>query len=261
MKAALSSRTSLFDDVDTSRLDKPIVLFSSEDLRKVQGGTDLLNDLGNYLPFVVLALFVVAILLSGNRRRTILRTALGIAFAMALLLIVFNLGRTIYLDSLPSTVNQDAASAVYDQVLTFLRTSLRTAFVVAIIVAIGVWLAGPGQLATRIRESVRGGRELAPGRDGVTACDVRVPLPERAAGPGHRDRARHPRRARRADPARGRGRSRYLWSLALSSSSCSVVTRGRRPRPPRASGGLSVAHSNFLRTRSLVANKPGIAGR
>ena len=163
VKAALSSRTSLFDNVDTSRLDKPIVLFSSEDLRKVQGGTDLLNDLGNYLPFVVLALLVAAILLSGNRRRTILRTALGIAFAMALLLIVFNLGRTIYLDSLPSTVNQGAASAVYDQVLTFLRTSLRTAFVVAIIVAIGAWLAGPGHLATRIRESVRGGHELAPG--------------------------------------------------------------------------------------------------
>ena len=47
-------------------LDKPIVLFSSEDLRKVQGGTSLLNDLGNYLPFVVLALLVAAILLSGT---------------------------------------------------------------------------------------------------------------------------------------------------------------------------------------------------
>ena len=160
---ALSSKTSLFDDVDTSSLDEPIVLFSSEDLRKVQGGTDLLNDLGNYLPFVVLVLFVVAVLLSGNRRRTVLRTALGIAFAMALLLIVFNLGRTIYLDALPATVNQDSAGAVYDQVLSFLRTSLRTAFVVAIIVAIGAWLVGPGQLATRIRESVRGGQELAPG--------------------------------------------------------------------------------------------------
>lgn len=161
--AALSSKTSLFDNVDTSGLDKPIVLFSSEDLRKVQGGTDLLNDLGNYLPFVVLALLVAAIALSGNRRRTILRTALGIALAMALMLIVFNAGRKIYLDALPATVNLNAASAVYDQVLSFLRTSLRTAFVVAIIVAIAAWLAGPGHLATRIRESVRGGHDLAPG--------------------------------------------------------------------------------------------------
>ena len=162
VKAALSSKTSLFDDVDTSSLDKPIVLFSSEDLRKVQEepissttwGTTYRSSCSHCWwrdPAV------------GEPRRTVLRTALGIAFAMALLLIFFNLGRTIYLDALPSTVNQDAASSVYDQVLTFLRTSLRTAFVVAIIVAIGAWLAGPGQLATRIRESVRGGHELAPG--------------------------------------------------------------------------------------------------
>jgi hypothetical protein len=82
---------------------------------------------------------------------------------MALMLILFNVGRRIYLDSLPASVNQDAAAAVYDQVLEFLRLSLRTAFVVAIIVAIGAWLSGPGHLATRIRESVRGGHELAPG--------------------------------------------------------------------------------------------------
>ncbi len=84
---------------------------------------------------------------------------------MGLMLVLFNLGRTIYLDALPSTVNQSAAGDVYDQVLTFLRTALRTSFVLAVIVAIGAWLAGPGRVATRIREGVRGGssHDLAPG--------------------------------------------------------------------------------------------------
>ena len=163
--AALSAKTSLFDNVDTSGLDKPIVLFDSKDLRKAQGGVDLLDNVANYLPFVLLALLAIAIWLSGNRRRTILRTALGIALGMALLLILFNLGRSIYLDSLPSTVNQDAATSVYDQLLSFLRTSLRTSFVVAIVVAIAAWLAGPGSAATRIRAAVRGGgsHDLAAG--------------------------------------------------------------------------------------------------
>ncbi len=164
--AALSKAgIGLFDDVDATRLNQQIVLLDSQDLRKAQGGVDLLNDVANFLPFVLLAFVAIAIWLSGNRRRTIVRTSLGIALGMALMLILFNLGRSIYLDSLPSSVNQSAASAVYDQVLSFLRTALRTAFVLAIVVAIGAWLSGPGRVTTKIRERVRGAtsRETVPG--------------------------------------------------------------------------------------------------
>jgi hypothetical protein len=159
----VKSRVSFLSSVDTSSLDAPIVLFKSEDLRKIQGATDLLDRVANFLPFILLALLAVAIALSGNRRRTVLRAALGIAFAMALLLVILNVARNIYLDSLPKSVNQDAARAVYEQVLSFLRLSLRTSLVVALLVAIGAWIAGPGRVATRIRQSVRGTKEVAPG--------------------------------------------------------------------------------------------------
>ena len=160
----VKSKVSFLENVDTSDLDEPIVLFQSENLEKTQGAVDLLNDVANYLPFITLALLAIAIALSGNRRRTVLRTALGIAFGMALLLVILNVAHNLYLNALPKRVNQDAATAVYEQVLSFLRLSLRTALVVAILVAIGAWLAGPGKLATRIRQSVRGrGHELEPG--------------------------------------------------------------------------------------------------
>jgi hypothetical protein len=146
---------SFFDDLDTSRIDREIVLFQAEDLRRAQGAVSLLDDLANYLPFITLALFVVAVVLSGNRRRTILRTALGIALGMGILLTIFNLGRTVYLDALPASVNEGAATAVYDQVLSFLRTALRTVFVLALVVALGAWLSGPSRLATRIRQAAR----------------------------------------------------------------------------------------------------------
>jgi hypothetical protein len=146
---------SFFEDLDTSRVDREIVLFQAEDLRRAQGAVSLLDDLANYLPFITLALFVVAVVLSGNRRRTILRTALGIALGMGILLTIFNLGRTVYLDALPASVNEQAATAVYDQVLSFLRTALRTVFVLALVVALGAWVSGPSRLATRIRQAAR----------------------------------------------------------------------------------------------------------
>jgi hypothetical protein len=152
-KALSNTGISFFDNIDASRVNRQIVLFDSEDLRKAQGAVEALDKSANYLPFVALILLAVALWLSGNRRRTILRTALGIAFGMALLLTLFNLGRTIYLDSLPSSVRQDAASAVYDQALSFLRTAVRTVFVLAIVAAIAAWLTGPGRVATRLRQA------------------------------------------------------------------------------------------------------------
>ena len=109
--------------------------------------------------------FAAAIILSGNRRRTILRGALGVALAMGVLIVALALGRTAYLDALPKSVNLDAARAVYDQLLTFLRTSLRTLFWLAIVVAIGAWLSGQSRAATKVRSTV--GRALDKGGDEV----------------------------------------------------------------------------------------------
>jgi hypothetical protein len=134
------------------RAPRQFVLFKSEGLTKIQGAVDLLDQLAVVLPILLVVMLAAAIALSGNRRRTILRTAIWIAVGMALVLVIFNVGRSFYLDAFR---NRDAAAASYDQILGFLRLSARTALVVAIIVAIGAWLAGPGRTATRIREGVK----------------------------------------------------------------------------------------------------------
>lgn len=139
-----------------------IVLFTSSELKSAQSITDLLQTLAWILPVLTLLLFAAAIWLSGNRRRTILRASLGVAFGMALVLVLFNSGRHFYLDALPATVSRPAATAVYDQLLTFLRLSLRTMLVLAVVVAIGAWLSGTGSVATKIREGALG---LARGHD------------------------------------------------------------------------------------------------
>jgi hypothetical protein len=144
------------------------------------------------LPVLTVLFLAAAIALSPRRRRTVLHAALGIALAVGLLLIVFNIGRSAYLDALGANVHRDAAGAVYDQLLEFLRTALRTVFVLAAVVAIGAWIAGPGQVATRIRERARGlvsrpdGDESGgtPSAIAVLAARYKSPLRVTAAGIG-----------------------------------------------------------------------------
>src|SRR5262249_32565811 len=59
------------------RVNKEIVLVDSSTLKSAQSLTDLLQTLAYVLPILTLLAFAGAIALSGNRRRTIIRSALG----------------------------------------------------------------------------------------------------------------------------------------------------------------------------------------
>lgn len=152
----------VFSAADAERVSPRFVVFQSDDLESAQSLTDLLQKGAVVLPIVTLLLFAAAIASSRNRRKTVLHAGLGLAAGMLVILSAFNVGRTFYLDAV-KTANRDAAAAVYDQVLSFLRLSARTGFAVGIIIAIGAWLAGPARAARRLRSMVRGGedRQLA----------------------------------------------------------------------------------------------------
>jgi len=157
VKARLGDRgVAIFERVD-DRIPQQFVLFDSEQLTKAQSGVRFFKRVTYALPFLALLAFAGALALSPNRRRTLLRAALGLAFGMALVLIVFNLARGTYLDAIERAGrSREANAAAFDQVLGFLRLTLRTTFAVGLAVAVGAWIAGPGRLATRIREGVLG---------------------------------------------------------------------------------------------------------
>ena len=145
-----------------------IVLLSSSTLKQAQSSVRVLDDLAIALPIITVLLFAGAILASRNRRRTVLRSALGVAFTTLLFLFIWNFLRSPYQHALPPSVNRAAAGAVYDQLLSFLLVALRTAFAVAVIVALGAWLAGPGRLTTRIRTDTRNLVSRAPGQSAIS---------------------------------------------------------------------------------------------
>jgi hypothetical protein len=171
----------VFSGAQAKRISPRFVIFQSDDLKEAQTATDLLQKGSIVLPIVTLILFAAAIALSRRRRKTVLHAGLGLAIGMLFILAAFNIGRSFYLDAVKSA-NRDAAAAVYDQVLNFLKFSARTGAVLGLLIALGAWLAGPGSLAVRLRSLVRGGedRQLAtegfPGWVARSRTAIRVTL-------------------------------------------------------------------------------------
>jgi hypothetical protein len=132
--------------------DKQFVLLDSDQLRKTREGAHLLDVAGRWLPPLTVVTGAAAVLLAHRRRRTLARTALGAAFACLVVVIAIAAFRTYYLDRLPPTVqSQDAAAAIYDTLIRFLRESLVTAIVLGLVISLGAYLAGPGRLPVAVR--------------------------------------------------------------------------------------------------------------
>ena len=133
-------------------VNKKMVLFKSDQLGKIRKGAHLLDVMGNWILPLTALIGAAGVLLAHHRRRALARTALGGAFACLLVVIVLVIARRYYLDHLPAQVqSKDAAAAIFDTLLHFLRVSLRTAIVLGVVIALGAYLIGPGRLPRAVR--------------------------------------------------------------------------------------------------------------
>jgi hypothetical protein len=139
-------------NVSIERQNLRFVLIDSADLASVQSYVKLLDQLAWVLPILALLLYGAAIAIAPRRRKAVLRTGIGIAVAMAVAVLGYNLLRTVYLDSLPSTVQSPAAAAaVFDTLTRFLQRGLRILLLVGLVTAAIATLAGPSRGAVAIR--------------------------------------------------------------------------------------------------------------
>lgn len=159
VKEKLDARgITIFDDVTLPASAQQFVLFQSQTLADVQGIVDLLQTVAWVLPVLALICFGAAIALSKRRRRTIERGALGVAFAVAVQLLLVKAGRNLYLDAITSKkLPKSAAGAVWDQMTSFLRASAITVVVLALVIAAVAWFTG------RPRKTAADGTAAAPG--------------------------------------------------------------------------------------------------
>jgi hypothetical protein len=133
-----------------------LALFSARDLVKAQTAYRLINDLKIVLPILTLLLIGVGIYVARGHRRALVGAGLGFAAAMLLLgagLLIF---RGIYLNTVPGSVlPSNAAAAIFDTFVRFIREALRTLLVVGLVVAAGAFFSGPSVTAVQTRKAFR----------------------------------------------------------------------------------------------------------
>jgi len=133
----------IFDQVTLPTGHQEFVLFQSKLLSQVQGLVNVLQTLAWVLPFLAVACLGGAIGLSGRRRRTLERAAIGVGLAVGVQLVVLRAGRSLYLDAITTKqLPRGAAGAVWDQITHSLRVWSIVIAVLAIVVALAAWVVG-----------------------------------------------------------------------------------------------------------------------
>lgn len=133
-------------------INTSLTLVQSHDLNKLQRGYRLLNALGLWLPFIAFGFLVLGIYVAKSHRRAVIGAGLGVTVSMLLLGASLAVVRPIYLDAVPSNVlPHDAAGAVFDTLVGFLRSALRATALVGLVFAAGAFLTGQSATAVNTR--------------------------------------------------------------------------------------------------------------
>jgi hypothetical protein len=135
-----------------------VVLFQAKDLGKAQALYRAIK--AGRIVLIVLSLLLLAggVWAARGRRRALIGAGLGLAASMLVLGIGLDIGRGIYLSSVPAnTFPTDAAAAAYDALIHFLRLTLRVVLLVGLVVAIGAFFTGPSRAAIQTRSGIKSG--------------------------------------------------------------------------------------------------------
>ncbi|KAA0923652.1 hypothetical protein [Streptomyces apricus] len=142
--------------------DRTVTLFRTAELARAQDAMRLLDIVGTWLPVLTVGLAALAVWTAPAHRVMLLVSALGIGLMTVVLLVALAAVRRIYLDSVPAAaLTPEAAAAVFDTLVRFLRDSTRTLLVVALITALAAYLYGPGRAAVGLRGGARRGAGAA----------------------------------------------------------------------------------------------------
>jgi hypothetical protein len=139
-------------------INPTLSLFSAKYLVKAQTGYRLINDLKIVLPILALLLLGAGVYVARSHRRALIGAGLGLAASMLVLAAGLLIFRGVYLNSVPNNVlPADAAAALFDTLVRFIKEGLRTILVVGLVVAAGAFLTGPSVSAVRIRGAFAAG--------------------------------------------------------------------------------------------------------
>jgi hypothetical protein len=140
-----------------------VTVLSKDQVSQFSGLFNIVVALKWIIPIVALVLGILAVVLALERRKTLLRLAVGVSLVTLVLLAFLALGRNTFLTrAADHHLSSQVAAAVWDTVLRYLKTDLRWTLAIAVLVALVCWLVGPARYAVAIRSGcARGGRWIA----------------------------------------------------------------------------------------------------
>ncbi len=140
-----------------------VTIVSTQQVQKYSGYFNLLVKLGWWVPAIAVVLGILAIVVAVDRRRSLLRVAVGVALFTLVILGALALGRNIFLNKVVQhSYRQDVSAAVWDTLLRYLKTDFRWMLLVSVLVALVAWVFGPARWAVAIRSAfARAGRWVA----------------------------------------------------------------------------------------------------
>ncbi|MGW3819815.1 hypothetical protein [Streptomyces sp. NPDC005046] len=137
---------------DIPGADKSIVLVHNDHLSEARDAARWLGVVGPWLPLAVVVLAGLGIWAAPSRRVALMAAGIGIGAMMCGLLIGLAVMRQIYLDAVPPAAqSQDAAAALYDTLVRFLRQTILTVLLTVLLTVIAGYLYGPGRGAAAVR--------------------------------------------------------------------------------------------------------------
>jgi hypothetical protein len=141
----------VLDSVPVEEIDGEVTVFRSDALYKARNAVGTLETLALVLPVLSLGLLGGAIALAADRQRTFIKASVALALGVGLLAVLLSWARGFYLDALPESVPEDAATSFYDTLTRSLHTSVRSCLLVSAVVALAAFIAGPGRSAASLR--------------------------------------------------------------------------------------------------------------
>lgn len=137
-------------------VDAQIEVVHTEHISTARRVFGLIDKAGWWLPVLALLVITAGVLIARDRRKALLGAATGAVVAMLVLALTLALARPIYLDALPPDVSTAAAESVFDQVVSFLKTTLRAVLVIGLVVGAVAFVRGPSTAAAGLRRAFRG---------------------------------------------------------------------------------------------------------
>ena len=153
----------IFDQLPIGNLAIKYELFDAQGLESARTAVRLLVVARLVLLVGFFVLAALGIWLSRDRRRTVARWGFGVALATGVVAGLIGFLAAYSVDNVPANgPPPDAAKALLDAGLHFLRLSFRATIALGLVIALVETLAGPGRVAVRTRALLRAGLSRTP---------------------------------------------------------------------------------------------------